>query len=254
MTTKTERIKAACIAGAEAAKAGQPEEPPKGLTPHEIASWRMGWEGVVTMESPEPEPEPELEEAERQYEEFDIGDGFGPVRVPILTEEEKRRCEEMAADRFPSRPHYHVERELRELFKRFQSEHKRQPGEGSWFVFTNPEPRHAPILREFVDRNRAELETIAAERGKAYTFRAHYARAALGLMQKSQTPRQPVDRTHAVPNEWLIEAGWTPVKDPDKKGNAYRPYWNKAGAKGKVNVFAAAGGGWQVMFYLGRGD
>ena len=163
MTTKTERIKAACIAGAEAAKAGLPEEPPKGLTPHQIASWRMGWEGVATMESLQPEPAPEApdEQAERQYEEIDI-DGSGPVRVPILTEEEKRYYAAYSSNRFDyiQDPVY---RELRAMHKKFQNEHKHQPGEGAWFVFMHPQPEHAPILRDF--EHEAQMATV--ERGFA---------------------------------------------------------------------------------------
>lgn len=55
-------------------------------------------------------------------------------------------------------------------------------------------------------------------------------------MQKSQFTR-PVDRTHAVSREWLVEAGWAPVKDPDKKGNAYRAYWNIAAVMEPKRVY-----------------
>jgi hypothetical protein len=234
MATKQERIKAALAAGAEARELGKPEEPPKGLNTLEYASWRIGWEKAAPLDL--------------DFEMLDIGDTGEPVRVRKFTEEGIHTVTSRINDGG-------VYKGLQKLRQQFHAEHEHQPGEGAWFVFTDPEPRHATILREFVEQHRATVEALAAERGrsgKAYTTRAHYARAALGLMQKSQFTR-PADRTHAVSREWLVEAGWTPVKDREKEGNAYRPYWNKAGAEGKVNVFAAPGGGWQVMFTSAKG-
>jgi hypothetical protein len=226
--TKQERIKAALVAGAEAREMGKPEEPPKGLSTLEYASWRIGWSGTAP--------------ADLDFEMIDIGDTGQPVRVQKLTEEENHTVTSRINDGG-------VYKGLQKLRQQFQNEHKHQPGEEAWFVFTNPEPRHATILREFVEQHRATVEALATERGrsgKAYTFRAHYARAALGLMQKSQFTR-PADRTHAVPTEWLVEAGWTPTKTEGKAGNAYRPYWGRDGRKGRINVTATADG-WRIMF------
>jgi hypothetical protein len=227
--TKTERIKMALVAGAEAREMGKPEEPPKGLSTLEYSSWRMGWEGAAPVEL-----------------DFEMVDGQ-PVHFIKLPEEEEHSF---------SRYGYHVDpvyRELRALHKKFHNEHKHQPGEGTWFVFMHPQPEHAPILRDFVARHREHLEEMAAERarnGKALTTRSTYALAALGCIKKSQFTR-PMDRTHAVTKEWLVEAGWTPTKDVTKKGNAHRPYWRRSdGKRGRVTVFAAQGGGWQIQLFI----
>jgi hypothetical protein len=235
MTTKQDRIKMALVAGAEAREMGKPEEPPKGLNTLEYASWRIGWEKSVPVDL--------------DFQMIDIGDTGDPVRVDKLTEEEKQYWESYTGGRHGDP----VERELRAMFGRFRSEHKHQPGEGAWFVFMHPQPEHAPILRDFVERHRDHLEAMAAERGrngKVVTTRATYALAALGRIKTPQFTR-PVDRTSAVTKEWLVEAGWTPTKDVTKKGNAHRPYWRRHdGKQGRVTVFAAQGGGWQIQLFI----
>jgi hypothetical protein len=232
--TKQERIKAALVAGAEARELGKPEEPPKGLSTLEYASWRIGWSGTAPVDL--------------DFEMIDIGDTGQPVRVRKFTEEEIHTVTSRINDGG-------VYKGLQKLRQQFHAEHKHRPGEGAYFVFTDPEPRHVPILRAFVEQHRATVEALAAERGsngKAHTNRSVIASAALGLLKKPQYV-PPADRTHAVSKEWLIEAGWTPTKTEGKEGNAYRPYWNKAGAKGKVNVYAAPGGDWKVMFTSAEG-
>jgi hypothetical protein len=215
--SNTERIKAACIAGAKACEAGLPEEPPKGLSSLEYASWRIGYAGTAKFEEPEPDDEPELPNTN-----------------------------------WRTSHHYEIVQQIREMKKRFEREHKRQPGEGGWVVLMHPAPKHAAEVRAFVERYHCELEEIAEERGrngKALTVRATYALAILGRIKKPQFTSS-VDRTHAVTTEWLVEAGWTPVKDKSKTGNAWRAFWTADGRQGRVNVFASPDG-WKVRFAVG---
>lgn len=172
--------------------------------------------------------------------------GTGPIEVPI-TEGYRRRV-------WRSGPYHEVYLELQEMQKRFNREHKRQPGEGSWFVFMHPEPKHAAEIQAFRERYPTELAEMASERGsngKALTTRSELARAVLGLIKKPQfTPT--VDRTYAMTKERLVDMGWTPVKDVTKAGNAYRSFWHN-GRQGRVNVYAKPDG-WYVMFRFPDAD
>jgi hypothetical protein len=208
--TKQEKIKAACRAGADAAAAGLPEEPPKGLGSLEIAAWRMGYEGAVDLEratdlvpvAPEPRP--------------------GWLRPDLQN----------------------VDDQLRYLHNSVRRGHVRQREEGGWFLLCPAQ--QTPEMKAFVEQYRPQLEEIAQRHPSTASCRA---RAALGTMKKSQW-NPLVNREHAVTKEWLIAAGWTPVKDSSKRGNASRKYWRKRDNRGgRVNVFATADG-WKIGCFI----
>jgi hypothetical protein len=150
-----------------------------------------------------------------------------------------------------------VYREFVRMCGRFEKMHGRQPGQGAWHYLTNPDPSYAEELRKFVDDNREIFEELATHRargGKVFATEAHYARAVLGRMQKPQFV-PPADRTSALSREWLLDNGWTPTKDRDRIGNAYRRCWGLAsGRPGRINVYATASNGWAVRFWPDNGE